>query len=508
MERTITQLTGQTDGLTIPTSNLRVREQPGLTFDDVMLVPRYSEIRSRKDVNTESRFSKGIKLHVPIVSSNMDTVTESEMAIAMARAGGLGVIHRFMPAGRQAEEVRRVKRAEAYVVEHPMVVRPTWSVGAARREMMASGIGGAVVVDDAGEVCGIVTRRDLMFERDDSAPVSVVMTTRERLVTAPIGTSLAEARDIINRHRIEKLPLLDQEGRLAGLITAKDIEQEMHHPHATKDAKGHLRVAAAVGVRPGSVERVRLLLEAGVDAIVVDIAHGDSSNAVDAAQELRRAHGEDWDLVVGNVATHDGTRRLLDLGADGVKVGVGPGSICITRIVTGFGVPQLTAIADASAAAAPYGVPLIADGGIRASGDLVKALAAGAQTVMVGSLFAGTRESPGIVVVRGGRRYKRTRGMASLGATVSKDIAEAPDLAEAGISQVREYEKVVPEGVEAAVPYRGPVEEILHHLVGGLRSGMSYAGAATVAELHANAEFVRLTPAGLRESGSHDVDEL
>jgi IMP dehydrogenase len=508
MEQTNTQLTGRTDGLGVTAPNLRVREQPGLTFDDVMLVPRYSEIRSRADVRTESRFSKGIKLHVPIVSSNMDTVTESEMAIAMARAGGLGVIHRFMPAARQAEEVRRVKRAEAYVVEHPMVVRPSWSVGDARREMLASGIGGAVVVDEAGDVQGIVTRRDLMFERDDAAPVSAVMTGRDRLVTAPVGTSLADARDIINRHRIEKLPLLDASGRLAGLITAKDIEQEMHHPHATKDPKGHLRVAAAVGVRLGFMERARLLLEAGADAIVVDIAHGDSSNAVDAARALRTAHGEEWDLVVGNVASYDGTRRLLDAGADAVKVGVGPGSICITRIVTGFGVPQLTAIADAAAAAAPYGVPLIADGGIRLSGDVVKALAAGAQTVMIGSLFAGTRESPGIVVVRNGRRFKRTRGMASLGATVSKDIAETSAVSETGAAELREYEKVVPEGVEAAVPYRGPVEEILHHLVGGLRSGMSYAGAVTVAELHANAEFVRLTPAGLRESGSHDVDEM
>jgi IMP dehydrogenase len=334
------------------------------------------------------------------------------------------------------------------------------------------------------------------------------MTPKDRLITARAGTSFTEAREILTHHRLEKLPLLDEEGRLAGLITAKDLERKLHHPHATKDAKGQLRAAAAVGVRPGYLERARLLLEAGADAIVVDIAHGDSTNAVDACRELRRVFGDEWDLVGGNVATMEGTKRLIDTGCDAVKVGVGPGSICITREVTGFGVPQLSAIADAAAAAAPFGVPIVADGGIRRSGDMVKALAAGAQTVMVGGLLAGTRESPGIVVVRNGRRYKRTRGMASLGATISKDAAESDELSETAEASAREYEKVVPEGVEAAVPYRGPVEEILHQMIGGLRSGLSYAGARTIAEMQATAEFVRLTPAGLTESGAHDVDSI
>jgi IMP dehydrogenase len=484
------------------TATLRVRAELGLTFDDVLLVPRYSEIRSRRDTDTQTAFSRNIGLHVPIVSSNMDTVTESEMAIAMARHGAIGVIHRFMTPQQQAREVRRVKRAEALVVATPVTIAVDESVAEARRQMETNEIGGLVVVDADRFVQGIVTRRDIMFVEDESTPLAAAMTAKDRLITAPKGTTFEEARAIIDRHRVEKLPLVDADGRLAGLITAKDIERRQHYPNATKNAKGQLRVAAAVGVRPGFLERAELLLEAGADALVVDIAHGDSLNAIEAAHALRDSLGDHWELVIGNVAGADGTRRVIDAGADAVKVGVGPGSICITRLVTGFGVPQLTAISDAAAAAAPYGVPVIADGGIRNSGDIVKALAAGAHTVMIGSLFAGTRESPGIVVVRGGRRYKRTRGMASLGATMSRDRSEGEPVAG------REYERVVPEGVEAAVPYRGPVEDILHQLVGGIRSGLSYAGARTLVELRADAEFVRLTPAGLRESGPHDVDPV
>jgi IMP dehydrogenase len=318
---------------------LRIREASGLTFDDVLLVPRYSTVHSRKAVDTRTRFSRGIELRMPIVSSNMDTVTESEMAIAMARAGGIGVIHRFMRPERQSAEVRRVKRAEALVVKNPLTVPPDATIAEARNAMEGHGIGGAVVVDPEGLVLGIVTRRDVMFATDDVMPVSAVMTPRERLVTAPKGTTFDEARSIIDRARKEKLPLVDEQGRLAGLITAKDIEQLMHYPDATKDAKGHLRVAAAVGIRSGFLERARLLLEAGADALVVDIAHGDSSNAVDSGKALRREFGDEWDLVIGNVATAEGTERLLDIGSDAVKVGVGPGSFCITRLVTGFGVP-------------------------------------------------------------------------------------------------------------------------------------------------------------------------
>jgi IMP dehydrogenase len=500
VERIPQQYLSALDARAYGDNGLRVRHSLGLTFDDVLLVPRYSDVQSRGDVRTDTMFARGIPIHTPIVSSNMDTVTESDMAITMARLGAIGVIHRFMTARRQAQEVKRVKRAEALVVEHPATIAPDATVGQARRDMEVHGIGGLIVIDDDNLVLGIITRRDVMFATADEIPVAEAMTGGERLVTAPQGTTLEEARAILDRKRIEKLPIVDSTGHLAGLITAKDVELMANYPRATKDAKGHLRVAAAVGVRPGYMERAELLLQAGADALVVDIAHGDSANALAAARSLRQAFGTGWALVVGNVATSDGTERLIDLGADAIKVGVGPGSICITRIVTGFGVPQLTAIADCAAVAARHGIPLIADGGIRNSGDMVKALAAGAQSVMIGSLFAGTQESPGIVVVRNGRRFKVTRGMASLGATMSRDVKEEDTL------QDREYEKVVPEGVEAMVPYRGPVEDILHQMVGGLRSGLSYAGAFSIEELQRDAEFVRLTPAGLRESGAHDVE--
>jgi IMP dehydrogenase len=500
VERVPQQFVSALDARVSNNSGLNVRSSLGLTFDDVLLVPRYSDVQSRGDVRTDTLFARGIPINVPIVSSNMDTVTESHMAITMARLGAIGVIHRFMTAQRQAQEVRRVKRAEGLVVEHPATIAPDATVGQARRDMEVHGIGGLIVTDGDNLVLGIITRRDVMFATADERLVAEAMTGGERLVTAPQGTTLEQARAILDEKRIEKLPILDGAGRLAGLITAKDVELMANYPRATKDPKGHLRVAAAVGVRPGYLERAELLLQAGADALVVDIAHGDSGNAMAAARDLRKTFGDAWALVVGNVATSEGTERLIDLGADAVKVGVGPGSICITRIVTGFGVPQLTAIADCAVAASRHGVPIIADGGIHTSGDMVKALAAGAQSVMIGSLFAGTHESPGIVVVRNGRRFKVTRGMASLGATMSRDVKEEETL------QDREYEKVVPEGVEAMVPYRGPVEDILHQMVGGLRSGLSYAGAFSIEELQQEAEFVRLTPAGLRESGAHDVE--
>jgi len=522
--------------------NITIRSGVGLTYDDVLLVPRHSAVRSRGATNTATRFSRRIALNSPIVSANMDTVTEHEMAIALARSGGIGVIHRFLGIARQADEVRRVKRAEALVVRQPLSLPPNADIGRARREMERAKVGGVIVVGDGKIVLGIVTRRDIMFADDESQPLTTVMTGGERLITAPADTTIDDARAILDANRVEKLPLVDDAGRLVGLITAKDIEHRMNFPDAAKDPEtGHLRVAAAVGVRPGYLKRAERLLEAGADALVVDIAHGDSVLAIEAARELRGRFDGGWDLIVGNVATADATLRLIDAGADAVKVGIGPGSICITRVVTGFGMPQLSAVAECAAAAAAAGVPIIADGGVKSSGDIVKALAAGASTVMVGTLLAGTRESPGIVVVRNGRRYKLTRGMASLGATISRDqVEDAPSDAEAaeaagdgaahataagkasgaetghganganGAEQIpkREYERVVPEGVEASVPYRGPVDAILHQLVGGLRSGLSYAGARDIAELQANAEFVRITPAGMRESGPHDVDQL
>lgn len=481
---------------------MRIRKEPGLTFDDVLLVPQRSPIPSRRDVDTSSRFSRHITLHIPIVSSNMDTVTEGRMAIAMARAGGIGVIHRFLPAARQAAEVARVKRAESFVVEDPFTLPPEATVGQARAALAERGIGGVVIVDGDRRPVGIVTTRDLLFAPDAEQPVTAVMTPRERLVTAPQGISLEEAKRLLHEHRIEKLPLIDAQGRLAGLITAQDITKLAQHPHASKDAKGRLRVAAAIGVHAADIERARLLLEAGADALVIDIAHGHADHMLAMIRRIRREFG-DVELIAGNVATAEGVRDLAEAGVDAVKVGVGAGSICVTRIVTGSGVPQLTAIAECAEAARAYDLPIIADGGIRTSGDIVKALAAGASTVMLGSLLAGTEESPGATVIRDGQKVKVTRGMASLSATISRELLEHGE-----DTFDQDWEKVVPEGVEAVVPYRGAVAEVLQQLVGGLRSGMSYCGARTIAELQEKAEFIQMTPAGVRESGPHDVERL
>lgn len=481
---------------------MRIRKEPGLTFDDVLLVPQRSPIPSRRDVDTSSRFSRHITLHIPIVSSNMDTVTEGRMAIAMARAGGIGVIHRFLPAARQAAEVTRVKRAESFVVEDPFTLPPEATVGQARAALAERGIGGVVIVDSERRPVGIVTTRDLLFAPDTEQPVTAVMTPRQRLVIAPQGISLEEAKRLLHEHRIEKLPLIDAQGRLAGLITAQDITKLAQHPHASKDAKGRLRVAAAIGVHAADVERARLLVEAGADALVIDIAHGHADHMLAMIRRIRREFG-DVELIAGNVATAEGVRDLAEAGVDAVKVGVGAGSICITRIVTGSGVPQLTAIAECAEAARAYDLPIIADGGIRTSGDIVKALAAGASTVMLGSLLAGTEESPGATVIRDGQKVKVTRGMASLSAAISRELLEHGE-----DTFDQDWEKVVPEGVEAVVPYRGAVAEVLQQLVGGLRSGMSYCGARTIAELQEKAEFIQMTPAGVRESGPHDVERL
>jgi IMP dehydrogenase len=471
-----------------------------LTFDDVLLVPRHSTVRSRADVSTATPLSREIGLNIPIVSANMDTVTESAMAIAMARAGGIGIIHRFNTPERQAAEVARVKRAESYVVEEPYTIREDATVGEARQLMRQLGTGGLVVLN-GDRVVGILTDRDVLFEESETRPISQLMTPRERLVTAGPETSPEDAKALLHRHRIEKLPLLDENGRLHGVITAKDIIKRQQFPRASKDAKGRLRVGAAVGVRPGYLERADLLLKAGADVIVVDIAHGHSENAVDAVRQLRREFDE-VQIVAGNVATAEGVRDLVEAGSDAVKVGVGPGSICVTRIVTGFGVPQLSAIMECAAAGREMGVPIIADGGIRTSGDIVKALAAGAQTVMIGSLFAGTTESPGLTVMRRGRKYKVSRGMASLAAAMSRQGTERGDKPPEEV----DWQAVVAEGVEAVVPYRGDVREVLEQLVGGLRSGLSYAGATTVEELRERARFVRITSAGIKESGPHDVE--
>ncbi len=472
----------------------------GLTFDDVLLVPRRSAIRSRSDVSTATQLSRHITLSIPIVSANMDTVTESAMAIALARAGGIGIIHRFNTPQRQAAEVAKVKRAESYVVERPYTIPVTATMGEGRRLMDTLDTGGLLVMD--GEtLVGILTERDILFEENPQRPVRELMTPRERLITASPNTSVDEARAILHKNKIEKLPLLDAEGRVRGVITSKDIVKRKQFPQATKDSKGRLRVGAAVGVRHGFLDRAELLLNAGADTIVIDIAHGHSDNAIDAVRALRRTFG-DIDIIAGNVATAEGVVDLAEAGADAVKVGVGPGSICVTRIVTGFGVPQLSAIMECAEAARRVGVPIIADGGIRTSGDIVKALAAGGQTVMIGSLLAGTTESPGLTVMRRGRKYKVSRGMASLAANMSRQGTEPGDKAPGEV----DWQAVVAEGVEAVVPYRGDVGEVLGQLVGGLRSGLSYAGATTIEELQANARFVRITQAGVKESGPHDVE--
>jgi IMP dehydrogenase len=480
----------------------------GLTFDDVLLVPKYSDVKSRKDASTRSKFSRGIPLSIPIISANMDTVTESTMAIAMARLGGIGVIHRFLPLEVQVAEVTRVKRSESVVIEDPITLEPDRTVRDAWDAIGEHAIGGIVIVDGRRKVLGLVTRRDIILEKDLGRKLSEVMTTRKDLVTAARGVALDEAERLLHEHKVEKLPLLDRAGRLAGLITSKDIMKRRQFPHATKDSKGRLRVAAAVGVRGDYLERAEKLLAAGADCLVVDIAHGHSTYAIETLKRIKKDFGG-VEVVAGNVATATGALDLIKAGADAVKVGVGSGSICVTRIVTGSGVPQLTAVIDAARAARDYDVPVIGDGGIRNPGDVTKALAAGASTVMIGSLFAGTEESPGPTILRDGVRYKLTRGMASLAATVDRRVREGGEGASRASEVIEEViQESVPEGVEGLIPYKGRVEEVVKELVGGLRSGMSYSGAHSILELQRKAEFLRITSAGYKESLPHDIKKV
>jgi len=488
---------------------VKARNNPrrvGLTFDDVLLVPKYSEIASRKSVGTGTNFSRRIKLSIPIVSANMDTVTESSMAIALAREGGIGVIHRFMSVDEEAAEVEKVKRSEGVIIENPITMTPEKSVREARALLDERDVGGIVVVGRDGRVQGILTRRDIALEDDQDMKVSRAMTPRKDLVTAHPGVSMDRAKRTLHEHRIEKLPLLDGKGRLVGLITSKDILKRRQYPAATKDDKGRLRVAAAVGVKGDVITRAGRLLEAGADALVVDIAHGHSANAISTLKRIKKEF-KDAEVVAGNVATAAGAHDLIRAGADSVKVGVGSGSICITRLVSGFGVAQLTAIMDSAGPAEDEGVPIIGDGGIRNPGDVTKAIAAGASTVMVGSLFAGTEESPGPTILRDGVRYKLTRGMASFAATLGRSMREEgrPSVTEAVEDAL---EGAVPEGVEGLIPYKGNVSEVVRQLVGGLRSGMSYCGAKSLAGLRRNAEFMIVTEAGRRESGPHDIEKV
>ena len=481
---------------------MKLRTDPGLSFDDVLLVPKHSDIRSRKDVSTATWLAKGIRLNIPIISANMDTVTETRMAIVMAQQGGIGILHRFMSVDRQAESVRRVKRAENIVVDRPLQIAPDATVSQARQRMGEAEVGGLVVVDETSHLLGVITRRDVLLENDGMASVASVMTPRERLIVAGPGETMEQAREKLFRHRIEKLPLVDTEDRVVGLITVQDIVKIQEHPSATKDSRGRLVVGVALGARPSEdLARAAACAEAGADVFVVDIAHGHSDHTLAMVRQLKQNFPK-VPVIAGNVATAEGVCDLAEAGADAVKVGIGAGSICITRIVTGFGVPQLTAVAECAEEGRKMGVPIIADGGIRTSGDMVKALAAGASTVMIGSMLAGTDESPGAPVVRDGRRFKVVRGMASLTANVDRKAIDKGEVAD------EDYAEVVPEGVEAIVPDRGAVSDILYQMVGGLRSGLSYAGAHTIQELWDCAEFIQITAAGQEESGPHDVQRI
>jgi len=463
-----------------------------LTFDDVLLVPRRSAVLPR-EVALEARFSRHLALRIPIVSAAMDTVTETQMAIAMARQGGIGVVHKKMSVDAQADIVRKVKRSESGMIVDPITLPPTATVGDAERLMAEYRISGVPIVAEGGRLVGILTNRDLRFEDDMSRGVSELM-TKDDLITVPIGTTLEEAREILRGHKVEKLLVVDEEFRLSGLITIKDITKKLAYPNAAKDELGRLRVAAAVGVGPDLADRAKALVEAGVDALVLDSAHGHSEGILDALAFLKASF--DVDLVAGNVATAGAARDLVDLGADAVKVGIGPGSICTTRVVTGVGMPQLSAIMAVAEVTREAGVPLIADGGIKHTGDIAKAIAAGADSVMVGSMLAGTSEAPGEDLLRDGRRYKAYRGMGSLGAM-------------AGGSADRYFQedanKLVPEGVEGMVAYKGPVEDVLFQMVGGLRSAMGYCGTASLPELQRDARFVTITQASLIEGHPHDI---
>ncbi|MBX5464736.1 MAG: IMP dehydrogenase [Clostridia bacterium] len=465
-----------------------------LTFDDVLLVPAESHVLPRQ-ADTRTRLTRELQLNIPLVSAAMDTVTESRLAIAIAREGGIGVVHKNMPVERQAAEVDKVKRSEFGVITDPFFLSPDHLVRDAVALMERYHISGVPVVEEgSGRLVGILTNRDIRFETNYERPIREVMTS-EGLVTAPVGTTLEEAKQILAAHRIEKLPLVDADFHLRGLITIKDIEKARRYPSAAKDAKGRLLVAAAVGTGPAGLERAEALVRAGADALVVDSAHGHSAGVIGFVAELKRRF-PDVQVIAGNVATAEGTRALIEAGADAVKVGIGPGSICTTRVVAGVGVPQLSAILECAAEASRHDVPVIADGGIKYSGDIVKAIAAGAHSVMIGSLFAGTEESPGEIEIYQGRAYKVYRGMGSLGAMRQGSSDRYFQ---------EESSKLVPEGVEGRVPYRGPLSDMVYQLVGGLRSGMGYVGAPDIETLRTQSRFIRITNAGLRESHPHDV---
>ena len=486
-----------TDGVLKSAMDRKIKAQ-GLTYDDVLLVPGRSSVMPR-EVETSSWLTPDIELKVPILSAAMDTVTEADLAIALAREGGVGVLHKNMSIEQQAAEVRRVKRSENGMILDPITISPHDTVSDARDKMSHYSIGGIPVVNESDKLVGIVTNRDVRFELEGDTPIREMM-TEEGLVTVPVGTTLDEAIRILQEHKIEKLPVVDEENYLKGLITFKDIRKRRKHPDACKDEHGRLRVGAAVGVTPDVIDRVSALVEVGVDFVVVDTAHGHAEGVLDTVDEVTSRFEDEVEVVAGNVGTAEGTRDLIEAGVDCVKVGIGPGSICTTRVVAGVGVPQLTAIMECAEVAQSEGIPIIADGGIKQTGDIPKALAAGASAVMIGGLFASVEESPGETIIYEGRKYKSYRGMGSVGAmgAGSKDryFQDAED----------ELEKLVPEGVEGRVPYSGTLSEVIHQMSGGLRAAMGYCGCESVRKLYEKGQFVRTTAAGIRESHPHDVE--
>ncbi len=472
----------------------------GLTFDDVLLVPKYSDITSRSQTNLSTKLSRNISLNIPFISANMDTVTESAMAVVMARAGGIGIIHRFLTIQEQANEVLKVKRSGSVIIENPYTINQDKTIQDALDYAEEKEVSGLLVVDSNSKFVGIVTDRDLLFEKNTSHQIKEVMT--KDVVTGKPGTSTEEAKEILHKHRIEKLPIVDESGSINGLITSKDITNIEDYPSASKDKKGRPLVGAAVGVKGDFLERTEGLLNAGVDVLVVDIAHGHSENAISTVRNIKKAF-PDCELIAGNIATAQGAEDLIKAGVDAVKVGVGSGSICITRVITGSGVPQLTAVMDCTKICRDHDIPIISDGGTRTSGDATKALAAGASSVMIGSMLGGTDESPGTVLTKNGKRFKVYRGMASLGASLGRKSKDA-----GSISFDEDLNDYVAEGVEAMVPYKGTVTDILKQLTGGVRSGLSYCGAHNISQMQENAEFIKMSRAGFAESQPHDVSVM
>jgi len=468
----------------------------GLSYDDVLLVPKKAIVNSRKEISTATKLSKNINLNIPLISANMDSVTESEMAIAMARLGGIGIIHRFLTIKEQAEEVEIVKRADNLIIENPYTTYPNKTLQEAKQFMEEKGVHGLLVVE--GELLrGVITERDVIFQNGDNKLVSELMTPYEKLYKGKEGITVEEAKRIFKEGKVEKLPIVDEVGRLKGLLTQKDIIKIEKFPLASRDKKGRLIVGAAIGTKDDFLERSQALVDAGVDVLVIDVAHGHAIRVIKVLKQVK-AQFPNVDIIAGNVASAEATQELIQAGADAIKIGVGPGSICTTRIVAGAGVPQFSAVMNCAEIARQYNVPIIADGGIKVSGDITKSLAGGASTVMLGSLLAGTDESPGLMTIRNGEKFKISRGMASFGAAMGRKNREKQKLS-------KDLEDVVPEGVEAMVRYKGHVSEVIMQLVGGLRSGISYCGSNSIFMMWEKAEFVRITNAGMRESKPHDV---